>query len=285
MATQNKAYQFKGNPIIEGVPVIGNLVYDKIGKEVLAVHNERFKDISNIEDTTEYKDGQSILFSNTPRILSYNQILNERFPDMSVLSPEQVVQYWNILPERGSTYADTDSVAVYPREGDNEQLRKRVLDITGKTGTEVHLAVSGLGVEKSNNSYGFTFIETPYIKAKEAPWLEIDGQVAYDAEKDCLVSVQEGGVPVLTAGSGLGGLFRDWSDGLSAWSGSLSLLISGGSGRVQVLYDPQGRAETLEAKLSQLKNQRAQQIAEIEGNYNLAEVVLRTGKLPQQEPF
>ena len=136
--TQTKPYQLKGNPVVQ-FPVVGNLVYDELGKKVLAIHNERFRDVSGIEDTYNYQKDQPISFSNVPRILSYNQILRERFPDLHVLSPEEVVRYRDSIPERGSTYADTNSVSLYPNEGGNEDLRKRALDLVGKTKTNVPL--------------------------------------------------------------------------------------------------------------------------------------------------
>ena len=123
-------YQFQGNPIIP-VPRIGNSVFDGIGKEILRIHNERFKEIENIEDTTDYKQGQSISYSNAPRALSYAQILRERFPDMHVLTPEDIVMNWNIIPDRDETYADTSSMVVFPNQGSNETLRKKALDLTG----------------------------------------------------------------------------------------------------------------------------------------------------------
>ncbi|MBI2673627.1 hypothetical protein HYX19_05170, partial [Candidatus Woesearchaeota archaeon] len=157
-----KNYRLKGNQIIS--PVVGNLVYDEVGREVLALHNERFRGIDGIEDTPKYKDGQPISFSNVPRVLSYNQILRERFPDIHVLSPEEVVKYWDFIPEIDSTYADTDSIVVYPEEGSNEDLRRKALDILGRSKTSVPLVVSGLGVDRKD--YGFTFIETPHVSVK-----------------------------------------------------------------------------------------------------------------------
>lgn len=40
-------YQLSGNPVVE-VPIIGNLVYGDLGKEVLAKHNERFRGVLNV---------------------------------------------------------------------------------------------------------------------------------------------------------------------------------------------------------------------------------------------
>ncbi|MBS3151485.1 hypothetical protein J4443_03850 [Candidatus Woesearchaeota archaeon] len=54
--TQVKEYKFKGNPTIL-VPRVGNLVYDERGQEILAIHNERFRGISHIEDKHNYKEG------------------------------------------------------------------------------------------------------------------------------------------------------------------------------------------------------------------------------------
>lgn len=275
--TQMKDYQLKGNPVIQVVPVIGNLVYDDLGKEVLALHNERFKGVGNIEDIHKYKDGQPISFSNTPRVLSYNQILRERFPTIHVLSPEEVIQYWNVIPERDSTYADTNSVVVYPKEGSNEDLRQRVLGIIGKK-SKLPLVVSGLGVERVDNNYGFTFIETPYIETKEAPYLKQDGKVSFDGKG--LVSSKEG-VEVWTPNnqSGLRRLYRGWSDRLVARYDCL--LDSNESGRVQVVQDPQGRAENLDSLVKQLQEQRDKQLAEMEKREKVALEYYNTGKFPQ----
>ncbi|MEK6952588.1 MAG: hypothetical protein AABX29_06245, partial [Nanoarchaeota archaeon] len=67
-------YRLPGNPVVP-VPIVGNLLYDEIGKEVLAIHNERFKGVRGIQDTTEYAQGQPISFSNIPRNLSYAQLI------------------------------------------------------------------------------------------------------------------------------------------------------------------------------------------------------------------
>jgi len=237
--TQTKEYKFEGNPVVP-VPRIGNLVYDERGQEILAIHNERFRGISHIEDKTKYKEGQPLLYSNVPRALSYAQLLRERFQDMHVLSPEEVVQYWSSIPERDSTDADTNSVSVYPNKGCNEDLRQRVLAILGKQETEIPLAVSGLGVERADNNYGFTFTEKEATRAEESPYFQRDGKVRYDGTR--LVQSEEG-VPIWVpeSQSGLRELFRVRSDRLLARLGIL--LYSDESGRVQVLYDPQGRAE------------------------------------------
>lgn len=270
---QVKEYQFQGNPVVQ--VKLGNLVYDERGEEILAIHNERFRGVSNIEDKTSYKPGQPLSYSNVPRILSYAQLLRERFPDMHVLSPEEVVQYWNAIPERDQTYADTNSIAVYPNQGSNEDLRKAVLAILGKQDTELPLIVSGLGVERADDNYGFTFTKTDYTKAEEAPYLQKDGKLSYDGTN--LVQSEEG-VPVLVPGdqSGLRGLYRGRSYRLYARGDFL--LNSGGDGRVQVLYDPQGRAENLEARLEDLQEEKARQIAEIDARYKTASEYLRTGK-------
>ena len=275
--TQMKDYQLRGNPVIQAVPIVGNLIYDKLGQEVLALHNERFRGIKSIEDTNNYKEGQPLAFSNVPRILSYAQILRERFPNIHVLSPEEVIQYWNAIPERDSTYADTNSIVIFPKEGPNEDLRQRVLGITGKK-SKLPLVVSGLGVERADNNDGFTFIETPYIETKEAPYLKKDGNVSFNGNE--LVSSEEGvGVWTPSSQSGLGGFYRDRSVRLYALLDNL--LYSNESGRVQVVQDPQGRAENLEALVKLLENQRDTQIAEINERAKKAEEYLRTGNFKQ----
>jgi len=274
---QMKDYQLKGNPVIQAVPVIGNLVFDELGREVLALHNEKFGEIKSIEDKTKYKNGQPISFSNTPRVLSYNQILRERFPELGIrgLNDWEVVQYWNTIPERDSTYADTNSIVIFPKEGPNEDLRQKVLGIIGKK-SKLPLVVSGLGVEKADNNYGFTFTQTEDTEAREAPYLKQDGKVSFNGNS--LVSSEEGvNVGTPDSQSGLGGFYRGGSDVLYARDDNL--LISVESGRVQVVQDPQGRAENLEALAINLKEQRDRQLSEINTRYEKASEYLRTGKL------
>lgn len=277
MTIETKAdYQLRGNPIVT-VPVIGNLVYDELGREVLVLHNERFKGVDRVEDSHDYEEGQPISYSNVPRVLSYNQILRERFPDMHVLSPYEVVQYWDAIPERDETYADTESIVIYPNEGPNEDLRQEVLAIIGKNAKKVKvpLIVSGLGVEKADDDYGFTFTETEYIKTKDAPFLQKDGKVKYDGAK--LVSSDDG-VNVWTPSnqSGLRWLYRDGSDVLSA--GDDVLLDSGSGGRVQLIQEPQGRVKNLEALVTKLNEERNRQVAEIEARFERSLAHLKTGK-------
>lgn len=276
---QTRHYQLKGNPILTDIPVIGNLVYDEVGKEVLALHNERFLGVKTIEDITRYKDEEPISYSNTPRVLSYNQILRESFPDLHILTPQEVVMYWDLISQRGQTYADTDSVVVYTKSGPgpNEQLRTQVLGILGKKETKVPLLVSGLGVRKATNNYGFEFTQTPLTSSKEAPYLEQNTNLAYDP-KSGLVSSKEG-IRVWTANSGLRRVYRDGSDVLGADYGDL--LSSYENGRVQILQDPKGRAENLEDKLILLQEQRDTQIEHIEKRYVQALEYLKTGKIQQ----
>lgn len=271
--TQMKDYQLKGNPVIQAVPVIGSLNYDELGKEVLALHNERFKGIESIEDNYDYKEGQPIMFSNVPRILSYAQILRERFPTIHVLSPEEVVQHWDAIPDRDSTYADTNSIVVYPKEGPNEDLRQIVLGIIGKK-SKLPLVVSGLGVEKADNNYGFNFTQTEDTEVREAPYLKKDGKVSFNGKE--LVSSEEG-IPVWIYNSGLRGLYRGGSDGLDG--GDDDLLISDGTGRVQVIQDPKGRAKNLEALAKSLEEQRDKELENVKKRFEKASNYLRTGKL------
>ena len=274
-------YQLKGNPAVEvQVPIIGNLIYDELGELVLARHNERFHGINNIEDTTEYKRNQPLSYSNVPRILSYNQILQEETNGrIRVLSPEDTVQYWGALPEKNSTYADTYAIVIFPNEGPNEDLRQRVLEITKLQKTKIPLLVSGLGVERADNATGFTFVATDYA-TREAPFAAKDQIIAYDTRKGLIASSK--GVNVFTPPnqSGLRGAYRCRDVGLYLWYDGL--LFSYADGRVQVVQGPKGRAEKLEEmtrKAQELAQERDRQIAEINERYKKAEQFLKTGKL------
>ena len=173
LGTKAEHYQLRGNPLIEvPVPMLGNLLYDERGQEVLALHNEGFKGVKNIEDPYDYRrkpitPENPLSFSNVPRILNYQQILRERFPDMHVLSFEEVVRHWVEVYERDTTYADTSGISLYPNQSShkpNEALRQIVLGIIGKKRIEGPFIVSGLGVKRADNGYGFNFKETDFVE-------------------------------------------------------------------------------------------------------------------------
>ena len=272
-------YKLQGNPVVE-VPVVGNLVYDGLGEAVVRKFNERVKGIKGVEYTGKLKRGEVITHSNTARASGFNQILREETGgDIHVLSPEEVVQYWDALPERGSTYADTDAVVIYPTEGPNESLRKKVLGIVGRDSTDVPLIVSGLGIARdSSEGNGFTFTESGNVLVREAPYLKQDGRVQYDAKEGELKSSEEG-VSVWTPGSqnGLRRLYRNGSGRLSAGRGNL--LDAGGDGRVQILQDPKGLGEKISELSADLDRQRDARLAEIQANHEKAQRVLRTGQI------
>jgi len=252
-------YQLEGDPT---KPRLGNLIYDELGQEAIARLNEEFQGNASIAYQTLPQIGQQVAYSNLPRNLFFNQFVRKTCNDIHVSSPEEVIRFWDSIPKRDTTYADTNSVAVYPNQGPNEDLRQRALYLIGKTKTKVPLIVSGLGVDRGNN--GFKFTETPYVEAKEALWLEKDQRVRYDPKKGIVPCEEnEPGVSVWTPGSqsGLWGLYRCRSD-LDAGYGDL--LDSNGDGRVPLVQDPQGRAENftdtnlLEHKISTaLKEKKA----------------------------
>ena len=244
MITKKARFEDYILPRFRQIVLIDNLVYDELGQEVSARFNERFRG-SKIADNNRYKQGEPISFSNVPRFLGYNQILRQETDNIRGLNYIEVVRFWDSIPERSSTCADTDSIAVFPNEGPNEDLRKRALELAGFDAKKLEspLIVSGLGVEKDDNKYGFNFTETDYMKAEEAPFLRKDGFVKYEDGK---LIESEDGVRIWTPNSqsGLRRLCRYWSGGL--YASRDGLLDSSGFGRVQVIQEPKARAENLE---------------------------------------
>ena len=225
---------------------VDNLYFDELGKEVLALHNQRFKGKRQIEDLTKYEENQPILCSNTPRNLNYNQILREKFSHLNikVLNLEEVLKHWNILPEKETTYADTDSTTLYPNQGVNEDLRQSVFKIIGKSSTRIPLVVSGLSVDPSDNSYGFTFKGTDYLRVLEAPFLTKTQRIKYDPKKQEIVpSDSNEGVVIYVPEdqSGLRRLYRDRGLGLVARDDGL--VYSYSVGRVQLVQEPKALAK------------------------------------------
>jgi len=230
-------YKLKVNPIQrEEYPRVGNLLYDELGQLVLAKLNERFRRVPCIEFTQEFKKDQPITHSNVPRVLAIDQILREEGLDIHVLSPEEVIRYWSAIPERRSTYSDTNSVIIYPKEGPNEELRQKALKLIGKQSTKIPLVISGLGVEKADNQYGFTFTQTGNILVREASYLTKDDCKAALNKKGELVKLNQG-VQVWTSydQSGFRRLYRNSNEFLDCRYDAV--LGSNDTGRVVLIND------------------------------------------------
>ena len=187
-------YRLKGDSI-----TIGNLAYNEVVKEVLSLHNEEFRGLSHIEDNYGYRLGEQISRLNVPKALNINTIIRERFPQlkMQVLSFSETLKYWSLISKEDIKYlSDTNSLVIYPNQERNEELRKVVLDILEIKHVEIPLIVSGLGVKRADNNYGFTFIETDYTERLEASFLSRDEKLIY-SEGEVVISNE--GINVWTA--------------------------------------------------------------------------------------
>jgi len=276
-----QGYKLEGTPVVDiPVPIVGNLINDELGKVFLAKLNEKFRGNNQIAYIHEVNENNPIQFSNIPRNLYANQVIREETGNTHVQSPEEMVQYWDKLPEKSFTYADSSAVSVFPREGPNETLRKRVLDILGKDKTEIPLLVLGLGVDPLDNPDSFTFTETPYLKVIEAPYLEKDQKVKYDPKTQTIVpSDDDTGVEIWTPSdqSGLRRAYRLRDVVLGFWG--VNLFDSVSDGRVPFFQNPQGSAENLDIRIEELEAERDKQRAEVDSRYKKALNFLKTGKL------
>ncbi len=204
-----------------GSTYIDNLVLDDLGREVLAVLNERFKGVKGIEYSLDEvpKPGEPIRFSNTPRAIAINQILDEFGLSINLLSPQDVLLYWRALPERSSTYSDTNSILLGFKPGPNEKLRRLLMKDLSIISANESFLIQGLGIEKSNDKYGFAIRNTDRMRPLPVSLLR-------EFAEKC-------GVPFDYEDSGLRGVYRDWDDLNAYWYGSL--VGADGGGRVQVL--------------------------------------------------
>ncbi|MCD4666854.1 hypothetical protein K8R47_03525 [archaeon] len=260
-------YQLQGNPLVE-VPIIGPLLNDELGKEVLDKHNEKFRSVVNITEDNKYKKGQPIAHSNIPMTLSYNQILRDISPDIHVLSPKELVQYNAAIQNLEHAKhlqiyehlrAHTNSVVIYPKGGYNEGLKQQVLDIIGRKrrNLDVPLIVGNLDVEFENNEYGFKFKETPFIEVTNAPYLKPkEGdypKLIYHPSKGIMMippnSVDNGILlsPPSSKESGLAGIHYSLY-GNFFQTGGKSLLYHDDNFQVLIIQDPKGHTENLESK-------------------------------------
>ena len=273
-------YQLQGNPVIP-VPMVGNLVYDKeLGQEAVTRLNEAFRGVGGIEDKTTHQPGQPINFSNSPRNLFYHSFLRAMSNTLHVQSPIDIVRYWNSLPERNTTYADSNAVAVFPNPGPNEELRKLVLQAFGKTTTTVPLLVMGLKPVKSDTGLGFALERIDSTEVREAPYLAKSGRAKYDPATNDLVAAtaDEEGVQIWVPEdqSGLRRAYRDGGYDLNCGYGRL--LISDADGRVPMIQDPKGRAENLDNLVDSLRKEQEAQTRELQARHAKAMRYMQTGQ-------
>jgi len=260
---ENKStnYQTRGNQLFQKVPTkiwIDNLCYDQEGKPILHKFNQRLKGVTNIEDTTKYKPNQAIAHSNVPRALGYNHdLLTQSGGKIRLLDPYETIwlmlNHPELIPELKNTYADTNSLVIFPKKGPNPQLQKKVAEkiMNTKLGNlKIPYVVSNLGIRKSSpnefdDNLGFTFTKTDFTEFKEAPYLEKDQKVICKDGVLIPSPDQEQGINIWTPSSqsGLRRLCRYGIDGLGSWYGDL--LDSSGSGWVQLVRDPKGLAKKL----------------------------------------
>jgi hypothetical protein len=237
-------YHLAGNPVERvQVPIIGPLINDDLGQAVLARLNEQFRGKDRIADDSLYTKNQPIAYSNLPTALAINQILlEETNGEITILSPLQVVQHWDAIPDKLNTYADTNSVSIFPGTGPNEDLRQKVLAILGRKKTNVPLIVSNLRVIPSDDAYGFTFEESPNMQELSAPFLKKDQRVRYDKKENALVTAEskEGSVLIWTPRdqSGIRRALRNRNEVLEFRV--TDLLSSGSDGAIQIIQIPKG---------------------------------------------
>ena len=273
-------YQLLGNPVVP-VPIVGNLRYDQeLGAEAVARLNEEFKGVEGIGDRTKYSQGDLVTQSNTPRNLFYHYFFRNSQQDLRVQSPIDMVRYWKVLLERGTTYADSNAVSVFPKPGPNEDLRMAVLKAFGKTATTVPLLVMGLRPVRSDKCQGFALERTDHTELREAPYLAQNGRVKYDPAADDLVAAtaDEEGVQIFVprSQSGLRGAFRNRGYYLSCGVGRL--LDSYAGGRVPMIQVPKGRAENLDALVTSLNAERERQVTEANVRFERARKYMQTGQ-------
>jgi len=236
--------------IRRSLSTIGFLEYSERSKKLIADLNQEFQGNELLAFPGEFKTGQLITHSNTPRALYMAWHFKEHPSGLHLSTHTENIRYKDSLPNEGNgTYSDLDGIPVFPNEGENKDLWQRVKDITGKRPKKTPFIVSGLKpVRDSSMDSDFNLEETEHMKVEYAPWLKENGWVKYDSKKEKIVRCKprdEGAVYVVVPSdqSGLGGLYRNWDDVLNARNDNL--LNASEYGRVQVVQDPKSLTEKI----------------------------------------
>lgn len=182
-------------------PIIINLIYNDLGRELIAKYNEEFKGTPS-EHSQKYIEDQTITHSNVPFALKLNQILltdpNLSGLGLRVLPLLEVIKYWEILPERNNTSGDINSIVIHPRPGGeihNEELRKYVInDILKGKKSKLSLVVSNLDVVKHDSRYGFKFKGSDFMKVERVRYLDEDEKKLSIDKRGKIISSDEGDI-------------------------------------------------------------------------------------------
>ena len=177
----------KNNTIKEGL-VIKNL-QGKLAELVVRKYHKEFKG-TRAEFNGTIVEGEVLKYSNTIFNNFANVLLRQETGDTThVLTGEDVIQYWDEIPDKCSTYADICGLVIFPNAGENEVHRQRVLGILDKKLIDKPLIVYGLQpVRCDDNEDGFQFEGSDYLEVKEAEYLQRDGNVRYDESLRNIVS-------------------------------------------------------------------------------------------------
>jgi len=269
--------KFQGKPLIElpkEIPSAGFLVGD-FGKEFLKEYNGKAKaDYSNNSNLQVLNyDDKIVKGSNDFAVVLANQILRQEGLRTATQADLEKILKINALDLRG-TYKDSGLV-LRSEDGANkylaQNLAKQLRARNKKTRFPVAINLADLElVNDKDSNYGLAFKLTERANPIYAPILNKPGNFNSEDidEKTGLPKQTKGGNRILyTRKDGLSGLclLRD----LNLGSNGGDLASSDSGGRV-VAVSAEGASQNLEKYVKKLNQEKARQIAEIEGKYDSA---------------
>ena len=225
----NPSYRLPGTPLL----TIGTLVYDELGSCLVRRHNERFAGKEGIVFSETFRKDAPITGSNLPRALSLAELLSEETKGtIRLLSLADTVRYWEFLPDKDTTYADTSSFFFDPTKTESDILFQRLCEIDCNLGVPV--VASGLTVKPADNPYGFTFDTTmPHLCIMDSLAQKKDVVLCYEDGLQVGDLHGKGGDMLRKGLATFGRIHRGWTMGL--YAGFYHPLHADEAGRFQVL--------------------------------------------------
>lgn len=206
-------------PRLREVAPLDSLVYDELGQEAVAKHNEQFQGTRLAITPTEMNN--PVCISNSIQAFSLNDILHKITNGrIQVATPQKIVQYWECPPEHRIAYgAITNTIAVFPtRSADalHERLQQQML-INLNFRLEAPAVMSHLKPVKANSDAGCTLERTEFTKITKMDWLTQASGVRYDPlNGGTLVGVVRSpeDVRFFCERTGAVGIYCKWNQGL-----------------------------------------------------------------------
>lgn len=271
MKDEQKQYQTQGIPLVPAAEILP-FVYDGLGKDVIALANERFKGINCVElGVSNLRKNQPVSYSNLFRRYAWGSIAREltREPIRPITpAGSELGLKYGTLPGNPEEYWEDLGLALYQEAGPNEDLRQSLLEQAKARGLDIELpaiATSLAVVRDDKSNYGARFdlgelgiiYSAPILRQTTGNFEKSDNGLT---ETGLPAKLGRGTRTLYTASTGLRRFCRRRNLFLGANAGDVVLSNSYEAGRVNFIKFAEGEPQNLQRIVAQIEAERQRQV-------------------------